>query len=147
MAKAFRMIMKAMINSPTYILAEIRLRLHLPVSQIVDMLHDHEWAVGYAHEYISPIWSTSVAMGRYTVPAIATPYCCNGNIINYVHFHPGADSLEFVCQIASTLAHIHSMDIVHGDICPVSLFPGRSVAGSGFYLLLTIGLAGKYMHH
>jgi serine/threonine protein kinase len=98
------------------------------------MLQDRESAVGYTHKYISPIWSASIAMGGHTVPAIATPCYCNGNIIDYVRFHPNADCLELVWQTASALAHIHSKDIVHGDICPVSFFPGRSFAVSGFRL-------------
>ncbi|KIM81275.1 hypothetical protein PILCRDRAFT_8942 [Piloderma croceum F 1598] len=89
-------------------------------TNIVDMLQDRESAVG-AHEHISPIWSASVVMAGYTVPAIATPYYGNGNIINYVRFHPSADRFELVRQTASTLVHIHSKDIVHGDICPENI--------------------------
>jgi serine/threonine protein kinase len=111
------------------------------------MLQDRESAVGYAHENISPIWSASVAMAGHTVPAIATPYYGNGNIINYVRFHPCADRFELVRQTASALVHIHSKDVVHGDICPVSFCFSHS---SGFWissgLSLTIGPSGKYLH-
>ena len=98
------------------------------------MLQDRESAVGYAHENISPIWSASVAVEDYTIPAIATPYYGNSNIINYVHLHPRVDRFELIRQTASALVHIHSKDIVHGDICPVSFCPGRSFAVSGFRL-------------
>jgi hypothetical protein len=84
------------------------------------MLQNRESAVGYAHENISPIWSASVAMEGYTVPAIATPHYGNGDINNYVRLHPSADRSELVRQIASALVHIHAKEIIHGDICPVS---------------------------
>jgi hypothetical protein len=96
------------------------------------MLQDRESAVGYTHEYISPIWSASVAMAGHTVPAIATPYYCNGNINSYVHLYPSADRFELVCQAATALAHIHSKDIVHGDICPVSFYLSCSSVVSEF---------------
>ncbi|KIM86951.1 hypothetical protein PILCRDRAFT_4198 [Piloderma croceum F 1598] len=91
------------------------------LSNIVDMLQERESAIGHAHEHISPIWSASVAMAGHTVPAIATPYYCNGNINNYVRLHPTADRLDLVRQTASALAHIHSKDVVHGDICPENI--------------------------
>jgi serine/threonine protein kinase len=87
------------------------------------MLQERESAVDYDHKYISPIWPASIAMAGHTVPAIATPYYCNSNIINYVRVHPSADLLDLVHQTASALVHIHSKDIVHGDICPVSFLP------------------------
>jgi hypothetical protein len=111
------------------------------------MLQARESAVGYAHEHISPIWSASVVKEGYTVPAIATPYYRNGTITDYIRLNPSADGFKLVRQTASALVHIHSKDIVHGNICPVSFCFGHS---SGFWissgLLLTIGLAGKYMH-
>jgi serine/threonine protein kinase len=70
-------------------------------------------------------------MAGHTVPAIATPYYGNGNINNYVRFHPSANRLDLVSQIASALVHIHSKDIVHGDICPVS-FVSAALSDSGF---------------
>ncbi|KIM81277.1 hypothetical protein PILCRDRAFT_821747 [Piloderma croceum F 1598] len=85
-------------------------------TNIVDMLQDRESAVGYDHKYISPIWSAG-----NTVPAIATPYYGNGNIVNYVRFHPSTDRFELVRQTASALVHVHSKDIVHGDMCPENI--------------------------
>ena len=96
------------------------------------MLQECGSAVSYDHEHISPIWSASVATAGYTVPAIASPYYGNGNIINYVRFHPSADRLELLCQTASALVHIDSKDIVHGNICPVSFCLRRSSV-SGFH--------------
>lgn len=114
------------------------------MSQIVDMLQEWWLAVGYTHKYISPIWPTSVAMAGHTVPAIAVPYYGNGNIVNYLHLHPSAERLDLVRQTASALVHIHSKDVVHGNICPVSFCLGRPWILSP--LLITIGLAGEYMH-
>jgi serine/threonine protein kinase len=84
------------------------------------MLQEHGSAVGYDHEHISPIWSASIVTAGHIVPAIATPYYCNDDIINYVRFHPSADRLDLVRQTVSALVHIHLKDIVHDDICPVS---------------------------
>jgi tRNA A-37 threonylcarbamoyl transferase component Bud32 len=112
------------------------------------MLQEREAAVGYAHENISLIWPASVAMAGHTVPAIATPYYCNGNIVDYVRLHPSANRLDLVRQIASALAHIHSKDVIHGDICPVSVCLGlfflRILAF--VWIIDNDGLAGKYMH-
>jgi hypothetical protein len=87
---------------------------------MVEMLQECWSAIGYDHKHISPIWPASVAATGHTVPAIATPYYCNGNIVNYIRFHPSADCLDLVHQTASALVHIHSKDVIHGDICPVS---------------------------
>jgi hypothetical protein len=108
------------------------------------MLQDRESAVGYAHEHISPIWSASVAIAGHIVPAIATPYYCNGNINSYTRLYPRTDRFELVRQTVSALVHIHSKDVVHGGICPVSFCLGRSWILSG--LLITFSLADKYMH-
>jgi serine/threonine protein kinase len=94
------------------------------------MLQERESAIGYPHENISPIWPASLATTEYIVPAIATPYYCNGNINSYVRLHPNADRFELVRQTASALVHIHSKDIVHGDMCPVSFYLSCSSAVS-----------------
>jgi serine/threonine protein kinase len=100
---------------------------------MVDMLQEHWSVVSYNHKYISPTWSASVVRAGHTVPAIATPYYCNGNIINYVRFHPSVDRLALVRQTASALVRIHSRDIVHRDICSVSFCLDCSPV-SGFHL-------------
>jgi hypothetical protein len=88
---------------------------------MVGVLQEQWLTVGYYHEHISPIWSASVAILGRALPAIATPYYGNGNIVNYVRLHPSANRLDLVRQTASALAHIHSKDVIHGDVCPVSL--------------------------
>jgi serine/threonine protein kinase len=85
---------------------------------MVDMLQERWSAVSYDHDYISPIWLASVA--GYTAPAFATPYYGNGDIFSYVRLHPTVDCLDLVRQTASALVHIHSKEVIHGDICPVS---------------------------
>jgi len=83
---------------------------------MVDILRENWSTVG--HDHISPIWPASVALARFTLPAIATPYYRNGNIFDYVCRNPSADCLEIVCQTASALAYIHSKGLLHGNICP-----------------------------
>src|ERR1700727_2294034 len=100
---------------------------------MVDMLQERWWVVSYDHEYISPAWSASVVRAGHTVPAIATPYYGNGNIVKYVRVYPSADRLELVHQTASALVHIHSKNVVHGNICPVS-FASAVLSVSGFRL-------------
>jgi hypothetical protein len=87
---------------------------------MVGILQERLSVVGYNHEYISPIWSASVATAGYAVPAIATPYYCSGNIVSYVRLHSSTDRLDLVRQTANALGHIHSKNVVHGNICPVS---------------------------
>jgi serine/threonine protein kinase len=77
--------------------------------------------VGHEHEYISPTWPATVTSEGSGVPAIATPYHRNGNVLEYLHRHCGADRLNIVCQTASALAYIHSKNVIHGNVCPVSL--------------------------
>jgi serine/threonine protein kinase len=87
---------------------------------MVDMLQ-YLWSiVGYDHKYISPTWRASVAAEHIVVPAIATPYYHNGNIFDYVSLYANADLLNLMYQASSAFVHIHSKNIVHGDICPVS---------------------------
>jgi hypothetical protein len=114
------------------------------------MLQGHWSTVGHDHKYISPTWSASVTTAGHVVPAIATPYYRNGDIFNYIRLHPNADCLDLVHQIASALAYIHSKDVVHGNICPVSF--SSSVLPSifcclGFVLALTnVICLGKHLH-
>jgi serine/threonine protein kinase len=76
--------------------------------------------VGYDHQNISPTWPATVTLAGVTVPAIATPYYSSGHVLEYMHFHRGADRLNIACQIASALTHIHLNGVVHGNVCPVS---------------------------
>jgi serine/threonine protein kinase len=82
--------------------------------------------VGYDHKHISATWSASVAMAGHIVPAIATPYYRNGDIFHYICLYPNADRLNIVYQAASAFAYIHSKDVVHGNICPVSFSSASS---------------------
>src|ERR1700733_2304691 len=112
---------------------------------MVNALEDCWSIVGYDHKYISPTWSATVARAGLTIPAIATPHYRNGNIFSYVRLHPSADRLEVMYQASSAFMHIHSKDVVHGNICSVSL--PRS---SGFLtlsgLLTKINSLGKHVH-
>jgi serine/threonine protein kinase len=96
------------------------------MSQMVDMLQYLWSVVGYDHKNISPTWRASVATAGHTVPAIATLYHRNGNIFDYIGLHSSADILNLMYQASSALMHIHSKNVVHGDICPVSFPLARS---------------------
>ena len=113
---------------------------------MVNMLQEHQSIIDHDHEYISPTWSASVAMGVYTVTAIVTPYYENGNIFDYVRLHPGKDRMEIAYQAANAFAYIHSNDAVHGNICPVSRSsiarPSSGVQPS----FLNADLLGKHLH-
>ena len=70
-------------------------------------------------------------------PFIVMPYLANGNVQNYLQEHPNADRLQIVCMshpmfvslswlilmvhvqlhgISLGLVHLHSHQIVHGDL-------------------------------
>ncbi|KIM71575.1 hypothetical protein PILCRDRAFT_830261 [Piloderma croceum F 1598] len=87
----------------------------------VDMLQYLWSVVGYDHKNISPTWRASLATAGHTVPAIATPYYRNGNIFDYVGLHSSADILNLMYQASSAFMHIHSKNVVHGDICPENM--------------------------
>lgn len=92
--------------------------------QMVNTLQEGWSTVGY-HEYISPIWSASLTLENFVVPAIATPHYPNGNVLDYLGRYPSANRLNIVRQATSALAHIHSKGVVHGNFCPVSLTPSH----------------------
>jgi serine/threonine protein kinase len=82
---------------------------------------DKSWiTIGHHHENISPTWAASMEVSGLIIPAVTTPYYCNGNILDYVCHNPRAEKFDLVCQVISALAYIHSKGTVHGNICPVS---------------------------
>ena len=86
------------------------------------LIFDKSWLIfGYNYENISPTWAASVKLSDFTIPAIATPYNCNGSILEYVCRYPRADKFDLVCQAINALTYIHSTGAVHGNVCPVSL--------------------------
>jgi len=109
----------------------------LSPSQMLNILDKIGLTLGRNHENISPTWTASVELSEFRVPAIATPYYSNGNILEYVCRHPSANKFNLVCQTVSALAYIHSKGVVHGNVCPVSL-PPFALRLPAFVSMLTI---------
>jgi len=49
-------------------------------------------------------------------PFIVMPYLKNGNARNYLQQHPGCDRLQILHHISLGIVHLHSLNIVHGDL-------------------------------
>ena len=114
---------------------------------MVDTLKEDWSTVGQCHKHISPTWLGSLALPRYTVPAIVTPYHGNGNVLEYLGHHPSVDRLNLACQAANGLTYIHSKGVVHGNVCPVS--PISSVFNCGVLSSSAtdeLVREGKYLH-
>lgn len=71
-------------------------------------------------EGVAPIWPATVSFVGHVVPAIATPYCSNGNITTYLKCCTTADKLNLASQLVVIIAGVHAKGVMHANICPVS---------------------------
>jgi len=68
------------------------------------------------HPNITPFLGVSFDFHRRGTPCLVSPFLKEGNIINYIKKHPGANKLALLAQAALGVAYLHTIDIIHGDI-------------------------------
>ncbi|KZP14652.1 kinase-like protein [Athelia psychrophila] len=78
----------------------------------------------------------SVTTGNMTIPAIVTPFYERGNVSVYVRQHPDADKKELVRQIAVGLAYVHSVGVIHGNLCVENV----AITGTGKVRIMDVGV-------
>jgi len=69
--------------------------------------------------------------------AIVNPWLENGNILQYVSVNPDADRFQLLAQATLGLMHLHSLDILHGNIHPGNLL----ITKEGSVRLADFGIA------
>ncbi|KAG8922203.1 hypothetical protein FRC02_012073 [Tulasnella sp. 418] len=62
-----------------------------------------------------------VAIPTHEAPSLISPWFENGNVTKYLESHPEANRIQILYDLSCGLAYLHSLDIVHGDIKPVSV--------------------------
>jgi len=71
-----------------------------------------------SHENVLPFFGVCNDDEVWLAPALISPLCENGNVMQYLAKHPGADKLKMILEVASGLQYLHSKNIVHGDLKP-----------------------------
>ncbi|KAF7974108.1 hypothetical protein HWV62_13435 [Athelia sp. TMB] len=66
------------------------------------------------HPNITPF--LGVVEGLGPLSAMVSHYCSKGNINQYIIDNPNEDRLKLIIGIASGLAYLHSLDLLHGDL-------------------------------
>ncbi|KAF7976885.1 hypothetical protein HWV62_5427 [Athelia sp. TMB] len=66
------------------------------------------------HPNITPF--LGVVEGLGPLSATVSPYCWKGNISQYIIDNPEKDRLQLITGVASGLAYLHSLDLLHGDL-------------------------------
>ncbi|KZP14653.1 kinase-like protein [Athelia psychrophila] len=88
------------------------------------------------NEIIAPVLLGSIALGNMTIPAVVTPFYEHGSVSNYLRQHPDVDKKELVRQIAEGLAYIHSVRVIHGNLCVENV----AITGTGKVRIMDVGV-------
>ncbi|KAG8951509.1 hypothetical protein FRC04_006041 [Tulasnella sp. 424] len=66
------------------------------------------------HPHVLPLRGIYVCPAGFTY--LVSPYMNNGDLMSYLKHNPLVDRRGLLCDIASAIAYLHSLEIVHGDI-------------------------------
>ncbi|KAJ2932169.1 hypothetical protein H1R20_g4931, partial [Candolleomyces eurysporus] len=50
------------------------------------------------------------------VPALISPYCGRGSVLDFIKKDPSVERLPIIIGVAKGLQYLHSRDVVHGDL-------------------------------
>jgi serine/threonine protein kinase len=82
---------------------------------------EFEWCkLNEVHQHVSPGWVTEAKVAGVVVPVVAVPWYENGDVLTYLQSAQDVCPVDFACQIASGLGHLHTMGVVHGNVHPVN---------------------------
>jgi serine/threonine protein kinase len=70
-----------------------------------------------------------------TAPALISPLCTNGHVLDYLVQHPQADRLKLAVGVAKGLRYLHSKAVIHGDLKGTNVL----ISSSGEPLLCDFG--------
>ncbi|KIO20360.1 hypothetical protein M407DRAFT_29992 [Tulasnella calospora MUT 4182] len=66
------------------------------------------------HPHVLPLRGIYVCPEGFTY--LVSPYMINGDLMSYLKHNPLVDRRGLLCDIASAIAYLHSLEIIHGDI-------------------------------
>ncbi|KAG9043647.1 hypothetical protein FS837_009307 [Tulasnella sp. UAMH 9824] len=66
------------------------------------------------HPHVLPLRGIYVCPSGFTY--LVSPYMDNGDLMSYLKHNPLVDRRGLLCDIASAIAYLHSLEIIHGDI-------------------------------
>ncbi|KAG8902811.1 hypothetical protein FRC01_009463 [Tulasnella sp. 417] len=66
------------------------------------------------HPHVLPLRGIYVCQSGFTY--LVSPYMTNGDLMSYLKQNPFVDRRGLLCDIASAIAYLHSLEIIHGDI-------------------------------
>ncbi|KAF7975591.1 hypothetical protein HWV62_9153 [Athelia sp. TMB] len=95
-----------------------------------------------AHENIVPLLGTVIYSGPHNGPPImgmVSPWMENGNLIHYMENRNPCttERLQLLSDVAAGLTHLHSKDIIHGDLTGANIL----INDSGRACLVDFGLS------
>jgi serine/threonine protein kinase len=96
------------------------------VNRAAQRLNREAWAWhDLAHPNVLPFYGISNdAGGKNTSPALISPLCTKGHVLDYLKKNPDVDRLKLVVGVAKGLRYLHASNIVHGDLKGTNILVG-----------------------
>ncbi|KXN92898.1 Serine/threonine-protein kinase HT1 [Leucoagaricus sp. SymC.cos] len=60
-------------------------------------------------------------LGRHGVPALISPWCNNGTVMEYLKDRPLDDRFRLILGIADGVQYLHDDDVIHGNLKPSNI--------------------------
>jgi len=91
-----------------------------------ERLNREAWAWhDLTHPNILPFYGISNdAGGKGASPALISPLCTKGHVLDYLKKNPDVDRLKLAVGVAKGLRYLHSLKIIHGDIKGTNILIG-----------------------
>jgi len=65
------------------------------------------------HPNILEFLGVVLNMGQF--PALVSPYCAKGNMIQHLEDHPESNRLHLILDVAKAIEYLHEKNVIHGD--------------------------------
>ncbi|KXN89023.1 hypothetical protein AN958_06374 [Leucoagaricus sp. SymC.cos] len=73
------------------------------------------------HGNILPFLGLVSDIGKRGAPALISPWCRSGTIMDYLHNQSQSPRLPLIAEIAQGLQYLHQRNIIHGDLKPSNI--------------------------